>query len=360
MTSVRLILQMRIHNRLHLDDYFLIFSCVCITVGTALCYVYIGLLYWIQELDLNPTRSPYLLAEHVDFIADINLVERLVSVFTTLMFTAIFAVKLAYLAFFRRLVDRIRPLIIYWRVVTAITILSFPIGIILSFLACTETGPEVGKHITYVIHLIGLKLGPVKCAQPSVIHRGLRFAAVGTSLDIGTDVLLVGIPIRLLWLVNIKLRQKFIVGLFLCLNLLMVVVAAIRVSNLIFRGNLDLVWLFIWSLMEACVAVSMISLTVFRSAFVDSESSRARRRADKKPWYSSTIDAIKRNKAHRLSDEEGIQGQSEIRIPSATLTGMRSFIQKGHHNQTKNQTTNVSATLDRELDQWPLNRGCHE
>ena len=148
---------MRIHNRLHLDDYFLIFSCVCITVGTALCYVYIGLLYWIQELDLNPTRSSYLLAEHIDFIADINLIERLVSVFTTLMFTAIFAVKLAYLAFFRRLVDRIRPLIIYWRVVTAITILSFPIGIILSFLACTQTGPDVGKHITFVIFLIGLK-----------------------------------------------------------------------------------------------------------------------------------------------------------------------------------------------------------
>ena len=147
---------MRIHNRLHLDDYFLIFSCVCITVGTALCYVYIGLLYWVQELDLNPTRSSYLLAEHIDFIADINLIERLVSAFTTLMFTAIFAVKLAYLAFFRRLVDRIRPLIIYWRVVTAVTILSFPIGIILSFLACTQTGAEVGEHVTYVVLLIGL------------------------------------------------------------------------------------------------------------------------------------------------------------------------------------------------------------
>ena len=149
---------MRIHNRLQLDDYFLIFSCVCITVGTALCFVYIGLLYWVQELDLNPTRSSYLLAEHIDFIADINLIERLVSVFTTLMYTAIFAVKLAYLAFFRRLVDRISPLIIYWRVVTAITVLSFPVGIVLSFLACTQTGAEVGKHTTYVSLLSGLKL----------------------------------------------------------------------------------------------------------------------------------------------------------------------------------------------------------
>ena len=147
---------MRIHSRLHLDDYLLIFACVCITVGTALCYVYIGLLYWVQELDLNPTRSSYLLAEHVDFIADINLIERLVSAFTTIMFTAIFAVKLAYLAFFRRLIDRIRPLIIYWRVVTTITILSFPVGIILSFLGCTQTGVEVGKHVTYVVLLIGL------------------------------------------------------------------------------------------------------------------------------------------------------------------------------------------------------------
>jgi len=38
------------------------------------------------------------------------------------------------------------------------------------------------------------------------------------------------IPIRLLWAVRIKPRQKFFLGIFLSLNLFMAVTASVRVS----------------------------------------------------------------------------------------------------------------------------------
>ena len=131
----------------------------------------------------------------------------------------------------------------------------------------------------------------------------------------------------------------------------MAVIASIRVSGLKFRGIFDEVWLYLWQQIEACIAVIMISLTAFRSVFVDSESSRARRERAKKPWYSSTIAAIRRTKMQRGSDEEAIQGLPSI--PSATLTGMRTIIQGGRHVRTNEDTTE-------EVDEWPLCHGRQE
>lgn len=135
----------------------------------------------------------------------------------------------------------------------------------------------------------------------------------------------------------------------------MAITAFIRVSGIRSRGTFDEVWLYLWQEIEACVAVAMISLTAFRSVFVASESSRSRREGAKKPWYSSTVAAMKRNKARQPSDEDAIQELP--RIPSATLTGMRTFIQGGRHKPTSRQTTGFKSTHEGGPDEWPLYEG---
>jgi len=144
--SIRLILQIKIHRRLYLDDYFLLFACACLTAGTVLGYASVGSLYFSQDLNYNPTHFFYLLAKHVDIAAHINKYQRLYYSYPALLWTAIFVVKFGYLAFFRRLIDRIRPLIIYWRIIVGITIVSFPICIISIYVACTKWGLEAGEH----------------------------------------------------------------------------------------------------------------------------------------------------------------------------------------------------------------------
>ena len=318
-----------------------------LTAGTVLGYAKVGDLYWSEELNYNPERIYYLLAEHVDVGARINSYERLYFSYPAVLWTTIFAVKFAYLAFFRRLIDRITPLIKYWRVVLGIAILSFPICIISIYVACVKWGLAAGKLVDIRLLSTRLIFESASCLQPVYFHRSLGLAISDIVLDIGTDLLIIAIPLRLLWSVRIKPRQKFVLGVFLSLNLFMAITASIRVSGLNSRGILDEVWLYLWQQIEACIAVTMISLTAFRSVFVASESSRARRERTKKPWYSSTIAAIKRSKPQRGSDEEAIQGLPSI--PSATLTGMRTFIQGGRHVQTSQETTE-------ELDEWPL---CH-
>ena len=159
------------------------------------------------------------------------------------------------------------------------------------------------------------------------------------ALDVVTDLMIVIIPIWVLWSVRIKLDQKFIIGIFLSLNLFMILVAIVRRTGLEYHGTFDTVWLFTWHHIEACVAVIMISITAFRSIYVSSlQTSRARKQqANKKPWYSSPAAAIRRKRALDRKDDDFVAGLPTI--PSATLTGMRTFIQGGRRTGTGLQST---------------------
>ncbi|KAI9703713.1 MAG: hypothetical protein M1836_007483 [Candelina mexicana] len=322
--TIRLTLQMKVHGRLYPDDYLLIFAWICLTAGTVLCYARVGILYWKEELGLNPSLGSKYASEHIDINAHIVEHQRLSYSCAALVWTTIFTVKFAYLIFFRRLIEQIRPLIIYWRVIVSITAVSFLLCIVFIYVSCTKWGVEAAV-----------------CLQPTHLRPTFGLPIFGIVLDVGTDLLLVSIPIRLLWSVKIKPRQKLILGVFLCLNLFMAITASVRVSGLKFHGAIDEVWFFFWQHIEACVAIAMISLTAFRSAFVASQSSRTRREVAKRAWYSSSVEAVKRNRAQRRRDEEAAQELPNI--PSATLTGIRTFIQGAHITGTRHSTYDLTS-----------------
>ena len=134
-------LQIRLHRRIQLDDWFLLFACICLTIGTILTYTNIGNLYFGEELGLNTG----LLSIPMDIVTDINNYEKLYYTYPALAWTTIFFVKFAYLYFFRQLVDRVKPLIIYWRVVVVTAAISYPICIVSIYIACPKWGLESGN-----------------------------------------------------------------------------------------------------------------------------------------------------------------------------------------------------------------------
>ena len=80
---------------------------------------------------------------------------------------------------------------------------------------------------------------------------------------------MVTILISLLWNVRIKTRQKLGIGAFLCLSVVMIIFAIIKVSAI--RTSVDsynLVWEMFWQHVEACAAVLTVSFTAFRSLFL--------------------------------------------------------------------------------------------
>lgn len=122
------------------------------------------------------------------------------------------------------------------------------------------------------------------------------------------------IPARLLWKVRIKLSQKLGLAGFLCLSMCMILMAIIRMSGLMYRDNLDIAWIYLWQQVEACTAVTMLSLTAFRSFFIAANS----RPNKSRPLIHSTRKWPRRHGKPAAQNH----GLDDLTIPSATLTGL--------------------------------------
>ena len=130
----------------------------------------------------------------------------------------------------------------------------------------------------------------------------------------------------LVWKIQIKPRQKIGLGIFLCLNVSMAAVACVRGAGIRSDPKWDTPWTIFWLQMEACIAVSMASLTAFRSLFFAGANGSEARKA--KSWYSPAYEKIMSRKNKSRENRESGEAQLPD-IPTATLKGMRTFIQGG-------------------------------
>ena len=178
------------------------------------------------------------------------------------------------------------------------------------------------------------------------------------TLDIVTDVLIVSIPACLLWRVRIKPAQKLGLAVFLCLSIVMAVMAIVRVSGLRITSAqgvpaFDTAWQYLWQQIEAGLAVCLVSLTAFRSLFI----AHGRNRSGPTPhrsWYATSIERIKNRKKRSYEDDVGQLPE----IPNGFLTGMRTFIQGGSTRKSTALTSlttqaNNNALLGEE-EEWGL------
>ena len=82
------------------------------------------------------------------------------------------------------------------------------------------------------------------------------------------------IPIIVLWRAKLKSQQKFIVGPFLCLSLVMIVFAILRVSKTHSAKTVDICWLAFWQYLEAGIAIIVTSVTTLRTVFTAQKKSK--------------------------------------------------------------------------------------
>jgi hypothetical protein len=140
-------------------------------------------------------------------------------------------------------------------------------------------------------------------------------------MDVVSDLLVLSFPIIVLWNVRINIRQKLGVAFFLCLSVVMVVVAIVRIAGvLLHNGNIDIVWLAFWMQQESSIAVIMVSSSTFRSFFVANTT-------DSPPEYS--LESWKRRLLRRRPspDQDDMESANGLpQIPRATLTGIRTKI----------------------------------
>ncbi|CAF9924735.1 MAG: hypothetical protein GOMPHAMPRED_003688 [Gomphillus americanus] len=242
-TVLRTVARLNQHGRLYLDDYFVFYA----VIAAAACG---GVAYSIRDqIYLQIYVGLGWQAPAADFQDQMLIFEKRIMACSALIWSVIYAIKFSFLAFFRKLVDRVWKLEIYWWIVMAITTACGITSIPLSFIICAHFGND---YIT-----------------ASQLDHERIYMNTTTALDILTDILLISIPILLLWNVRISLQRKLILGTMLCLSVLCIIIAAIRTSlaNLPVNGVIDTSWLIFWQGIEAAIAVIIVSFTASRGLF---------------------------------------------------------------------------------------------
>lgn len=122
------------------------------------------------------------------------------------------------------------------------------------------------------------------------------------------------------------LSRKIGLGAFMCLSVAMALIALVRIGGYRIQGKVDTTWQFFWQHIEVCIAIIMGSATAFRTLFVGENS---RKTPNKKPSYSIRLRILrKKTPTSEKSDWEDANGRHLPTVPSATLSGLRTFIDR--------------------------------
>ncbi|KAL8791318.1 MAG: hypothetical protein Q9195_005937 [Heterodermia aff. obscurata] len=290
-TIGRLAIRLTFQNRLFADDYFLLFGCSSLIAAFTLTNVMLKDVYFFMSLILGPVNIEPQESATAGLEDRMLRYQQLAIPAEILFWVTIFAVKMSFLLFFRQLLDLLADLSRFWKGTVGLVIVS-----------------------------------------------GIFFVAI---------------PLSLLWRVKIRLQQKIILSTFLCLSVCMFAICLVRMMGFSIHGNtsaividlarmrgmaidrntgatVDPQWTVFWQLVEASVAVTVVSLTAFRSLYNMKTQQEQKNKKRHELWLSSYRKRLISRKKMRRVDEFGDTVQDEHyslpNIPGATLTGMRTFI----------------------------------
>jgi hypothetical protein len=126
---------------------------------------------------------------------------------------------------------------------------------------------------------------PGQCTKPIDVRGGVISISYSTAVDVLSDLMIMGLPIRILPTLRMNGAQKNGLVLIFCIGFLIIATALVRLSQIVATQRSDPVGLAVWGLVESNVAVvvgtlpalkGMISRKV-QSTF-RSSGSRSRRR----------------------------------------------------------------------------------
>jgi hypothetical protein len=106
-----------------------------------------------------------------------------------------------------------------------------------------------------------------------MMYREETYLYTTAALDIFTDLLIISLPIILISKVNISFKREILLGMALCLSIFMIAICIIRVTTCkLPNGIIDSTWLGLWQYIETNTAILMVSLTAFRSLYLQDAS----------------------------------------------------------------------------------------
>lgn len=184
--ALRYYIRIFVQKQFSIDDGFLVFALCCLICALTIMYtVTVDKMYLAQALvvGLPGAQIP------ADFLEQVYGFHKWITVTLMLAWCAIMAVKFSFLFLFRKLIDRIPRLIVYWWVVTIFNVAVLGYGVSVYYVACPYySNVELRKSIKCsLLRVIDSLL--VQCASPAGIRKILGHSAAQTTLDLVGDLL---------------------------------------------------------------------------------------------------------------------------------------------------------------------------
>ncbi|KAK0507608.1 hypothetical protein JMJ35_010131 [Cladonia borealis] len=173
-------------------------------------------------------------------------------------YTALWTVKLSILLFFRRLFGERQSapwLKAWWW-------LSPPLPYVLGLIASVHSLSAVYYNSC------------PNCAQQEQINYTWINLQISCATDIVTEIMILSIPVIRLWNVEISFNKKLALLGILCLTVITILFAVIRIGVMPNKtARTDVTWICLWAHVEAGIAVIVACLASFRQLFVKSANS---------------------------------------------------------------------------------------
>ncbi|MCJ1270048.1 hypothetical protein MMC22_009942 [Lobaria immixta] len=261
-----------------------------------------------------------------DFINQAFDFQKLVAVALILTWSSIVSVKFSYLFLFKRLIDRLRPMVIYWWIAAVYNGMISAYGAAVYIAVC----PDFYNYKSF------------QCAFGKGVQKSIALSVSQMVLDIVGDILILYIPFRLIWKISIRWSQKIVLLSCLSLTILTILCTIIRISG-IHTGrqvkSIDSVWETYWQFIAANIALTMTAATAFRTFFVSRVKEQEPQVVGPKDmWYTKGRRLLRSAFTSRSwrskskSNSFGLVGNADLpislshKIPRATMTGVRTFI----------------------------------
>ncbi|SPB47764.1 unnamed protein product [Aspergillus niger] len=329
----RIFIRLFTRRRLYLDDAFLSFAFTTLLIGTVLGFLRAYTIYFQMAALEGNVGAVLFLASHLNEHAKdygFNIA------FIVLLWTTVFAVKWCYLAFFQPLlVGMSRWFIIYYRFTVGLSVISWILSAFVApIVPCPYTGMKAIFPNSTVLAMIWL---------PPI-------------LDAVTDLMIISIPIRLLYKVQLRTLTKLGLGCFLCLSIFMCTCSIIRTAGTWYHGLLDYPWQVFWLHLEGCIGVTMGSITVYRSTLIGSnEVSTAF-----KKYFTRIKDAVLGSSSGTAQASPTEENKTRTRqfglpsIPQATITGLRTWFGLSRRDPAASNDASGISSFNSDIDYHTL------
>ncbi|QKX57585.1 uncharacterized protein TRUGW13939_04703 [Talaromyces rugulosus] len=182
---------------------------------------------------------------------------------TMIFWMVLWSVKLSLLFLYRRLFEGLPDQMRWWWGVFVFTVLTLIGCIISNFTSCEN------MHAWFT---------PGLCSTQRDINAQLTSLYFSFAVDVLTDIMIMLLPLKLIWILRLPLSQKFAIGTLFSIGIVCVIMAIVRTVQIGSQAKSDSTpsssWLAFWGMIEAGIAVVIGTLPVFAIFFRRQHASR--------------------------------------------------------------------------------------